>query len=420
MKKRKHLMIGAGPAALSALQMIKSIRPDDAVVLMTKEDHLPYSPTALPYLLSGRIARPSVWLKEEGYFKKAGAVLMQGREVVEVDPAKKTVAFSKGKKESYDTLLIATGSNAVGPSVRGGADFLKFHTLADCERLVQQVQGKKEVLIHGGGLVAMETAMALLERGCSVKVVVRSRILRKYFDEEAAGIIEDIFTERGAEIFSGHSMVALSQKDGAVEASLEDGTRVTGQLFVNCTGVKPRVDFLAGIGLSMGQGIVTDTRLMTNLEDIYAAGDAAEAPEFFTGEAGLSAILLSAVNQGKLAGANMCGQERHYRGWIGVNRLPFFGNVAESLGIGAGSEERFSILKDVNKEKGQFKKLAFDGEHLVGATFINCGTNLGPFYQIIERKLDVSKHRDILFDRPFETSIWLVREDERKATHLSV
>lgn len=420
MKKRKHLMIGAGAAALSALQMIKSIAADDAVVLVTKEDHLPYSPTVLPYLLSGRIDRHSVWLKEEDYFEKAGAVLMQGREVVEVEPAKKRVILSDGKKESYDTLLIATGSDAVGPSVRGGADFLKFHTLADCERLVQQVQGKKEVLIHGGGLVALETAMALVERGCSVKVVVRSRILRKYFDEEAAGIIEHIFSEHGAEIFSGHPIVSLSQKQGEVEASLEDGSRVTGQVFVNCTGVEPRVDFLDGIGLSMGQGIVVDRRMMTNLEDIYAAGDAAEAPEFFTGEAGLSAILLSAVNQGKLAGANMCGQERQYRGWIGVNRLPFFGNVAESLGIGAGSEERFSILKEVNKEARRFKKLVFEGDHLVGATFINCGTNLGPFYQIIERKLDVSKHRDILFDRPFETSIWLVREDEKKATHLSV
>lgn len=420
MKKRKHLMIGAGAAALSALQMIKSVAPDDEVALVTKEDHLPYSPTVLPYLLSGRIDRPSVWLKDEDYFEKAGAVLMRGREVVEVDPAKKRVILSDGQNESYDKLLIATGSDAVGPGVRGGTDFLKFHTLADCERLVRQIKGKKEVLLHGGGLVAMEIAMALLERGCSVKIVVRSRILRKYFDEEAAGIIENIFSERGAEIFSGHPIVSLSQKQGEVEASLEDGTRVKGQVFVNCTGVKPMVDFLEGIGVSMGQGIVVDRRMMTNLEDIYAAGDAAEAPEFFTGEASLSAILLSAVNQGKLAGANMCGQERQYRGWIGVNRLPFFGNVAESLGIGAGSEERFSILKEVNKEARRFKKLVFEGDNLVGATFINCGTNLGPFYQIIERKLDVSKHRDILFDRPFETSIWLVREDERKATHLSV
>ena len=420
MKKRKHLMIGAGAAALSALQMIKSIRPDDEAVLVTKENDLPYSPTALPYVLSGRIDRHSIWLREEDYFKKAGAVLMRGREAVEVDPAKKRVAFSDGEKESYDKLLIATGSDAVGPSLQGGAGFLKFHTLEDCERLVQQVEGKKEVLIHGGGLVAMETAMALLERGCSVKVVVRSRILRKYFDEEAAGLIENIIAERGAEIFSGHSIVALSQRDAEVEATLEDGNRVKAQVFVNCTGVKPRVDFLAGIGLSMGQGIRADRRMMTNLEDIYAAGDAAEAPEFFTGEAGLSAILLSAVNQGKLAGANMAGEDKEYRGWIGLNRLPFFGNVAESLGMSTGSEDRFSILKEVNVEKRRLKKLVFDGDNLVGATFINCGTNLGPFYQIIERKLDVSKHRDMLFDRPFETSIWLIREDEKRATHLAV
>ena len=184
MAKRKHLIIGCGSAALSALEKIRELTSEDEVKLVTMEDYLPYSPASLPYLLSGRITEAELWMRDEDSFKNLGSTLERGKEVTQVLPDKKKVIYRDGSSENYDTLLIASGSEPIKPPIKGleEAGVHSLRTLADCHRLIQQLKGKNNVAILGAGMVGMEIAAALLEKGHQVSVIEKEQgILPLYF-----------------------------------------------------------------------------------------------------------------------------------------------------------------------------------------------------------------------------------------------
>ncbi|MFH1091442.1 MAG: FAD/NAD(P)-binding oxidoreductase, partial [Pseudomonadota bacterium] len=122
MKRKKHLIIGSGPAALSAAETIRSLSPDDEIKLITSEKTLPYSPAALPYLLAGRLKAAGMWIRDEDYFRQNRLTFDRGTKVVEVLPREKSVRFKGGRIESYDQLLIASGAEPVKPGLEGLQD----------------------------------------------------------------------------------------------------------------------------------------------------------------------------------------------------------------------------------------------------------------------------------------------------------
>jgi len=173
MATKKHLIIGCSIAALSALEEIRRVNSKDEVKLVTMEDHPPYCPACLPYLLTGRITEAELWMRDEDYFKNLGSTLVRGKEVTRILPEKKEVLYRDGSSENYDTLLIASGSEPVEPPVKGLAEVetLGYRTLDDHRNLVRKLEGKREVAILGAGLVGMKLAAELLERGCQVSIV---------------------------------------------------------------------------------------------------------------------------------------------------------------------------------------------------------------------------------------------------------
>jgi len=271
--KRKHVIIGSGAAGLAALEKIRGLSAEDEIILITKENHLPYSLAALPYLVSGKIKEPDLWLASEDYLRKTGCTLIRGKEVVEVHPDKKRLRYKDDGSESYDTLLIASGAKPIEARIAGleEASPLVFHTLDDYRLLRQRLTNKKDIAIYGGGLVAMELAVALLEAGHRVKIIVRSRILRRYFDQDVGDMIDDILISRGAEIYKGRVIDEIRRDKEKVEVTLADGTRLDADIIVIALGVKPVTSFLAGSGIKLNDGVVADRRMRTNIEDVYVA-----------------------------------------------------------------------------------------------------------------------------------------------------
>jgi NAD(P)H-nitrite reductase large subunit len=202
---RKHLIIGCGSAALSALEIIRRITSEDEVKLVTMDDFPPYSPASLPYLLSGGITEAELWMKDKNYAKNLETTLVMGKEVVEVIQEKQKVIYQDGSSDYYDTLLVASGSEPDNPTIEGLQDvgFHSFRTLADCRCLMRQLEGKENVVILGAGMVGIKIALALIERGCQVSVIERKdSILPEYFDEEAELYIRETLVEHKARFFT--------------------------------------------------------------------------------------------------------------------------------------------------------------------------------------------------------------------------
>ena len=416
MPKRKHLIIGCGAAAFAAWQRIRSLSPEDKVVMVTKENHLPYSLAALPYIISGKIGEADLWLADEDYLRKMGCSLLMGKEVTEVHPEHKQVTYKDGGQEGYDSLLTATGSQPVMVNIKGLEEvgFATFHTLDDCRGLKQQLTGKQDIAIYGGGLVATELAIALLEAGYRVKLIVRSRILRRYFDQEAGDMIEDILTSHGAQIYKDSTIEEVKKSRKRIKIALSTGNTVDADIIAIALGVRPSAPFLKGSGVKMRDGVSVDRKMRTNLEDIYAAGDVAESPDFLTGNPGLNPILPSAIDQGKVAGSNMAGEEVDYEGWLPMNILCFFGHRAFSIGTFDG--DGYQILKASDAQKKQYKKLAYKDDRLVGASFVDVDLFPGVFQYLIRKRINLGQYAELLFQKPKEISTWLMLEAERKET----
>ncbi len=228
MKRRKQLIIGCGTAALSALKQIRKVGSEDEVKLITMENHPPYSPMSLPYVVSERVRRSDIQMVDDDFFRQMDATLLRNRSVLQVDPGNRNVTYDNGEGEGYDRLLIATGSDPIVPPMLKAAGCFGFHVMDDCLNVIDQLKNKRRVGILGAGLVAMELAVALKERGCQVTVIApRERILRRYFDTEASRRIIGLFAEHGvtnpSQLGRGHVRREIRGRDSR---PLRPGSRI--------------------------------------------------------------------------------------------------------------------------------------------------------------------------------------------------
>ncbi len=418
MSNRKHLIIGSGPAALSAVESIRSQNQNDQIRLISREKTLPYSPAILPYLLAGRTSESAIWLKNDDYFRSAKVSFVRGKEVTRVIPDKRQVVYRNGDVDEYDSLLIASGAEPLTQQVKGLDDgnCQYFRNLDDYHKLNSKLKNGTSVAILGAGMIAMELAMALAKRGNNVQIIGRGRPLRANFDGQAGKYISDIFISNGVKISTGKTISEVRKSRDGIEVRCTDSDVFKADILVSCLGVRPGLSLIEGSGIAANQGILVDNRMKTNIEGIYAAGDVAEAPDFFHKRADISAILPSAIAQGKVAGANMAGGESSYEGWLSMNQFKFFGNSACSIGAAVAQDNEGKTLDEHNDENRYFKRLVIRDDKLIGAMFVNVEIDPGTIRYLIEKGVAISRYVEQLFEHPRETSRWLMMENEKRVT----
>lgn len=413
MSKRRHLIIGSGAAALSALKQIRKLGSKDEIKLVTMEEHLPYSPMSLPYLISGKRTEEDITIVDDDFFHKVDATLARGKRVEKIDPDQKQVFYVEGGNESYDTLLIATGSEPRLQPVLVAAGVQGFHILDDYVRL-KDLKDESRIAILGAGFVGMELAVSFAEKGHEVTVIApRERILRLYFDDEVDDIIIDLFAEHSIRVERQWGEVTeVDKHNDSFDVTFANDKKTTTEVLIAATGVSPRISFLNGSGLNTNEGILVDRKMKTNVPDIFAAGDVAETPDFFTGKKGLSLIWPSAIEQGEIAGSNMVGEDAEYQGWLSMNAFNFFGHFAVSIGEFIGTEGDHSLVqKDIKKRC--FGKIVCRDDRLIGANFFNVAVDGGVIQSLIKNRVDIGPHKELLLEKPKEAGLWLMQEAER-------
>ena len=418
MEKKKHIIIGCGTAALAALKQMRKKNSEDQVSLVTMEPHLPYSPTSLPYLISGKIKESEISMVSDDFFDRMKAVWVRGKRVEHLDTEKGEILYDSHERESYDSLLIATGSEPVLPPIPGlkNEQVLQMRILDHARDLMNKMNGTQSAIILGAGLIGMHVAECLAEHGMQVQVVeMLPHILPAYFDEDASGMIQRILEKHGVSFFAGRRAKEVAWNKRSVEVFLEGGERLQSDLLLVATGVRPRTAFLNGSGMKIRDGILVDGEMRTNIANVFAAGDVAEAKSFLTGEQGLNPILPNAAEQGKVAGSNMVGEKEEYKGWLPMNTFNFFGHRAVSVGktLPAKDDE---VLLEKDDKNGTYRKIVCRQDRLLGATFLDTDVDAGVFQYLIRGRVEIGPHKKMLIRQPREVSLWLMQESEKKAT----
>jgi phenylglyoxylate dehydrogenase epsilon subunit len=411
---RKHLIIGCGPAALAAAQAIRSVSVDDEIKLVTRESSPPYSPAALPYLLSAELEELKLFAKGEDYLKATRAELVCGREAVELLPDKKQVKYGDGGREDYDRLLIATGSHPWVPAVEGldAAPFHTFRTFTDFKKIQDTLRTPRTIALYGAGFVAVELAEKLNLSGHSVVMIARSSLLRRYFGLPIRNFLRETLTKRGVRIFTDSPLRSVRQNNQSLTLTMDGGHTLAAEVLIAATGVAPNALGSEIIPVVAG-GLQTGRSMETILPDVYAAGDVASAPSFFDAAHAVNPILPEAIAQGKVAGYNMAGQKTEYRGWLPWNFLRCYDFHVFNIGLtGSGTAGKAEI---VEREEGDgFLRLVLKDHLLIGAECFNRPSiSPGVFGYLITRRVPVDEHKDLLLKKPMETASYLMGRHRR-------
>jgi NADPH-dependent 2,4-dienoyl-CoA reductase/sulfur reductase-like enzyme len=397
-----HLILGNGPTGVIAAETLRKADPNASIVMVGDEPEPPYSRMAIPYFLMGNIGEQGTHLrKTAGHFESQGIVNIVAR-VTRVDTKAKTATLDNGQQLHYDKLLIATGSHPLKLPVPG-IDSPNVHTcwsLPDARQIAAKATPGARVLQIGAGFIGCIILEALTQCGVKLTVVeMGDRMVPRMMTPGAGGMIKRWVESKGVTVHTSARVESITPKDGALVARLAGGEEVIADLIIASAGVKPNVAFLEGSGVEIENGVLVDERMQTNLPDIYAAGDVAEALDFSTGKRLVNAIQPNAADQARIAALNMAGMGGQSQGTMSVNVLDTMGMISSSFGqwwgdpAGQGAEM-------MDEARGRYLSLQFKDDILIGATSIGLTDNVGVLRGLIQTRTRLGKWKDELLVDP--------------------
>ena len=269
----KVLIIGAGHAGGTAAALLRQYGFDGQVVLAGEEPVPPYQrPPLSKAWLKGEAELDDVLLRPESFYAEHGIELRTGVTATSVDAAARTVAFADGTAETYDVLILATGSTARKLPLPGGdrPDLLELRTLADAHRLKAALGPAKRLAVVGGGYVGLEAAASARALGAEAVVIERmDRVLARV----ASPTLSAFFTERhrreGVEILTSAEVTGFE----SAGVRLADGRLVEADAVLVGVGALACDGLARSAGLACENGVVVDETARTSDPSIYAIGD---------------------------------------------------------------------------------------------------------------------------------------------------
>jgi len=401
----KNVIIGGGPAGVYAIETIRELDPRASITVIS--DETPYARMALPYWLAGQAPREQMLTAGPDYYARLKVDARIGDRVAAIDPKARRVRMAAGSDVEYDHLLLATGSRPQRLRVPG-ADLpgvSTLWTLADTEQVLEALPADADVCLVGAGFIGFIVLNALYKRGCRLSVVeMAGHVLPRMLDAPSAALVESWLTARGVAIHTGVSLAEISGGAGKKMVRLTDGSTLAADVVILATGIAPNVELAVAAGLKTEHGIVIDHRCRTSGNGIFAAGDCAAGPDLLTGKPEVHAIQPTAVDHGRVAGANMAGKKVEYPGSLLMNILDVAGLQCASFGRWGGEGLETQVIGDV--DAGLFRKLVWDGTRLAGAIFAGpmhdvCMLNdVGMVKGFIQTQTDLKEWKAFIHDSP--------------------
>jgi NADPH-dependent 2,4-dienoyl-CoA reductase/sulfur reductase-like enzyme len=362
-----HVIVGAGPAALNAVETIRAIDADAALHLVCDEPA--YARMVLPYMLGGTIDERTLFTTDDAWLERLRVEPHIGRRATGIDPVSHQVVLDDGARLTYDKLLAATGSRAARPAVEGldADDVFDMWTLDDARGFLRKPRG--EVVIAGAGFIGLVILDALLQRGCRVTYLeLAEQILPRMLDEAAARTLEAHLRERGVELLTGERLQSAEARGARRSLELASGRRLECDALILATGIRANVEWLEASSIEIDQGVLVDERLCTSVADIHAAGDVAQGPDLLGSTRIVHAIQPTAIDHGRVAGANMAGLDAHYSGSLVMNVLHT--QQLESCSFGRWNETGLETTCVDSSTSGIYRKYVWEDDRLVGGVLV--------------------------------------------------
>jgi nitrite reductase (NADH) large subunit len=412
MKKMKLVMVGNGMAGVRTLEELIKIAPDlYDITVFGAEPHPNYNRILLSPVLAGEQTLDEIVLNPLSWYTDNHVNLHLGKKVVSVDRSKRIVRAEDGTEESYDRLLMATGSHPFILPIPGKTldGVIAYRDIYDTNTMIEAADKYKHAVVIGGGLLGLEAANGLMLRGMQVTVVhIMPWLMERQLDEMAGKLLQKSLEDRGLKFLIGAQTQALigDKEDGKAGrvmcVQFKDGSEIPADLVVMAAGIRPNTDLAVDMGLHCGvnnrSGIVVNDTMQTITDPrIYSVGECAAHRGTVYG------LVAPLFEQGKVCATHL-GQFGigRYQGSQTSTKLKVTGidlfSAGNFTGKASGKAEDADCEEIVMSDPfgGVYKKLVIKDDKLIGACLYGDTVDGSWYFKLLRDGRKISDIRDKL------------------------
>ena len=394
MTEKPHLIvIGNGMAGCRA---VEEILARDAtkyrITIFGAEPRVNYNRIMLSPLLAGEKSFDDIVINDQAWYDDNEITLVSGDQVVAIDRKIRTVTARSGRTESYDRLILATGSDPFIIPVPGHdlQGVVTFRDMDDVGAMLRAADGGGDAVVIGGGLLGLEAAHGLSLRGMKVTVIhLMPTLMERQLDEAAGWLLKEALEGRGQTILTGADTAEIYGRGKVEGVRLKDGRDIPASLVVMAVGIRPNVKLARDAGLAIGRGIHVDDHLVTSDENILAVGECVEHNSQVYGLVAPIWEMCRSLADGLIAEPN------GYTGSVTSTKLKVSGIDVFSAGDFSGGEGCEDIvMRDATR--GVYKRVIVKEDRVIGAVLYGDTGDGNWYFDLLKKQEDVSEIRDAL------------------------
>ncbi|PTR31689.1 assimilatory nitrate reductase electron transfer subunit [Rhodococcus sp. OK519] len=396
---RRVVIVGNGMAGARLAEELRRRERDPErleVVVFGAEPRAAYNRILLSNVLAGSITARDTRLRPDDWWGRNHVDVRTGVRVTGIDTAARIVRSDDGAVLGYDELVLATGSVPFVPRIEGMAPHdgrvVAFRTVEDCERIAAAARQGCRAVVLGGGLLGLEAARGLLQRGVDVTVVhPRSVPMERQLDVGGGRVLVRILDGLGVRMLLERRAVALQDRPAGRTLLLDDGTALPADLVVLTAGIRPATDLALAAGISVEQGVVVDDALRASAPHVWAIGECAQHRGEVYGlvQPGWEQ---AAVVADRITAAD---SDAEYHGTPALTRLKAHDIDLASMGDVTADlhDEDCDVLVLADPSRGRYAKLVVADDRIVGAVLLGCPDTVGTVTQLFDSELPVPQDR---------------------------
>lgn len=356
----KYLIIGNGVAGDEASIMIRKNDATAEIIIISESiNYFYYKPKLINYL-ANEISLNKFTIHKKEFYEKININNILGTKIIKINPNKNIVTAEDKTEYEYDKLLLATGSSAFIPPIKGANKngVFTIREVEDCDNILEYIKDKNNIVVIGGGLLGLETANSL--KSLDKKVIIIeyfNRLLPRQLDNDGANLLKKMLEKKGLNFILTGVVETIEGKDKVDKVILKSGKEIKADAVIISAGIRGRIELTKDIGIKINKGIIVNDFMQTSIENIYCAGDLVE----HNGK--LYGIWNASKEQGKIAGLNMVGIKTKYNGTL-------FSNILKVTGIDLYSAGNFNTKNGeilISKNENEYIKFIIENNKPIGA-----------------------------------------------------
>jgi CoA-disulfide reductase len=352
---KKILIVGGVAGGASTAARLRRLDEKAEIVMFERDEYISFANCGLPYYIGETIKDRAKLLVQtpESFNARFNIDVRINSEVIGVDVEKKTVKVnSKAKgiyEETFDYLVLSPGAKAIRPNIEGieSDKIFTVRNIPDTDNIKALVdkKGIKSAVVIGGGYVGVEMAENLKERGLQVTLVEAAPHILAPFDSDIVVTAEKELEENGVQLILNDGVKAFKDTTNNVEVTLNSNTKITADLIILSIGVFPDTAFIKDSGIKLGSKghILVNDHMETNINNIYAVGDAIEVVDLVNKQNTAIPLAGPANKQGRIAADNIADLNSTFKGTQGTAIIKVFGLTAASTGNNERTLKRLNI-----------------------------------------------------------------------------